>query len=174
MTNIYNATSFCDKSMTFVVLRNTYNEEIGFTLRIQRIDSNMMKLFRDCLDVATAIESTGTHNNILPANTIDSIHVYKLYVVSKRDYEVQITSIVAFSQNDEFYDSENRVVDSVIVRLSIPEVNKVTVSWGQSPRPTNRNRIPFIRDEEEGGWKLVVDRENPRFCENCEVYVRCL
>lgn len=74
--------------MTFVVLRNTYNEEIGFTLRIQRIDSNMMKLFRDCLDVATAIESTGTHNNILPANTIDSIHVYKLYVVSKRDYEV--------------------------------------------------------------------------------------
>ena len=69
------------------------------------------------------------------------------------------------------YDSENRVVDSVAMRLSIPEASKVAVTWGQSPRPTNRNRIPFIYDKEESVWKLLVDRKNPRFCENCEVYV---
>ena len=79
-TNIYNSTSFCDKSRTFVVLRNTYAEEIHYLFKIQRIDGMIVDSFLDCLDVAIPIESTGTLHSILPINTIDSIHVYKLYV----------------------------------------------------------------------------------------------
>ena len=81
-TNIYNSTSLCDKSRTAVVLRNTYDEEIGFVFSIQRIDGILMDALHDCLDVAITIESTGTHYSILPTNTVDSIHVYKLYVRS--------------------------------------------------------------------------------------------
>ena len=82
-TNIYNSTSLCDKSRTFVVLRNTYEEEIGFVFSIQRIDGILMDSLSDCLDVAIAIESTGTRYSVLPTNSVDSIHVYKLYVRSE-------------------------------------------------------------------------------------------
>ena len=42
-----------------------------------------MDSLSDCLDVAIAIESTGTRYSVLPTNSVDSIHVYKLYVRSE-------------------------------------------------------------------------------------------
>lgn len=64
---------------------------------------------------------------------------------------------------------DDLIVDSVSVIVSSDSEQSIDVYWSKSPRPFNRNRLPFNQAEDAS---LIIDRSSPFFCESCDVYVR--
>ena len=66
---------------------------------------------------------------------------------------------------------DDLIVDSIYLQFESDSEQPLEVYWSKSPRPFNRNRLPFSHD---GDWSVVIDRSSSFFCESCDAYVGIL